>query len=314
MAPRARRYPAGGWGRRLAGAAIPVCVALLAAPPQADAETIEAALARAYQNNPQLNAQRAIVRQTDEGVPQALSGYRPTISANATLGRQYSDLKQTIPASPPFLPSAASFEAKGLSDPRGVGLTGTQTFFNGQQTANKVRSAESQVSAARETLRVMEQSVLLAAATVYMDMSRDSANLEVQRNNVHVLERTYTDTQNRFSAGQVTSTDVAQSEAQLAAAQATLASAEATLAITKANYRRIIGVDPDNLAPASSVERLAPPTLPGSIAAGTAENPNVGAALYGVDVAQLQVKIAEGALFPTLAAQYNVQYSLFSQI
>ena len=76
--------------------------------------------------------------------------------------------------------------------------------------------------AARETLRVMEESVLLSAATVYMDMSRDSANLEVQQNNVRVLQRRLQDTRNRFAAGQVTSTDVAQSEAQLAAGDASL--------------------------------------------------------------------------------------------
>ncbi len=170
-----------------------------------------------------------------------------------------------------------------------------------------MRAAESQVSAARETLRVMEQSVLLAAATVYMDVSRDSANLAVQQNNVRVLERTLTDTNNRFAAGQVTDTDVAQSEAQLAAAQATLHGAEATLAITQANYRRIIGVDPANLAPASSVERIAPSTLNSAIALGTAQNPSVTAAMYGVDVALLQVKISEGALWPTLTAQASVQ-------
>jgi outer membrane protein len=314
MAPRVRRNPTGGWRRRLGGAAVPICVALLAAPPQAHAETIEAALARAYQSNPQLNAQRAIVRQTDEGVPQALSGYRPTVSANATLGRAYSDLKQNIPPTPPILPTGASFEAKGLSDPRAIGLTGTQTLFNGGQTANKVRAAESQVSAARETLRMMEQSVLLSAATVYMDMSRDSANLEVQQNNVRVLDRTLTDTRNRFSAGQVTDTDVAQSEAQLAAGQASLHSAESTLMTTRANYRRIIGVEPADLQPASSVDRLAPPTLNAAIAVGAAQNPSITAALYGVDVAQLQVKIAEGALWPTLSGQYNIQRQYSPQI
>jgi outer membrane protein len=166
---------------------------------------------------------------------------------------------------------------------------------------------------ARETLRVMEQSVLLAAAAIYMDVSRDSANLEVQ-NNVRVLQRTLTDTRNRFAVGQVTDTDVAQSEAQLAAAEASLHGVESTLTTTRANYRRIIGVDPGNLAPASSVERMAPATLSAAIAAGAAENPSVIAALYGVDVAQLQVKIAEGALFPTLAAQYNVQYGVFPQL
>jgi outer membrane protein len=305
--------------RRSVRAAITVCVtlfaiALFAAAQPAAAETIEAALARAYASNPQLNAQRAIVRQTDEGVPQALSGYRPTITANATVGRQYTDTKELIPPSPPFLPTGASFADKGLTTPHSIGLTGSQTLFNGQQTANKVRAAESQVSAARETLRMMEQSVLLAAATVYMDMSRDSANLEVQQNNVRVLQRTLTDTNNRFTAGQVTSTDVAQSEAQLAAGESTMHAAESVLMTTRANYKRIIGAEPASLAPASSVDRLAPSTLNAAIAAGIAQNPSVTAALYGVDVAQLQVKIAEGALWPTLTGQYNIQQQLSPQI
>ncbi len=271
------------------------------------AETIESALAKAYQNNPQLNAQRAIVRQADEGVPAALSGYRPTISANATVGREYTDTTQKIPPLPPALPGGVSFEAKGLSSPSSVGLSGTQTFFNGQRTANSVRKAESQVAAARETLRMMEQSVLLAAATVYMDVSRDTANLQVQENNVRVLERTLQDTRNRFTAGQVTSTDVAQAEAQLAAGQATLSAAQSTLMTTRANYRRIIGVEPTNLEPATPVDRLAPSTLSTAITLGIEQNPSVTAALYGVDVAQLQVKIAEGALWPTISGQYNVE-------
>jgi outer membrane protein len=317
-APSVRPNIPGGWRRRPIGA-IPACIAALlaclaASPRQAAAETIEAALARAYENNPQLNAQRAIVRQTDEGVPQALSGYRPTIAATATVGRQYSDFKNVIPPTPSLVPQGASFVDRGLSTPHSVGGTVSETLFNGEQTANKVRAAESQVSAARETLRVMEQSVLLAAATIYMDMSRDSANLEVQQNNVRVLDRTLTDTRNRYAAGQVTSTDVAQSEAQLAAAQATLHSAESALMTTRANYRRIIGVEAANLAPASSVDRLAPSTLGAAITVGTAENPSIIAAFYGVDVAQLQVKIAEGALWPTLAAQYNVQQQLFPQL
>jgi outer membrane protein len=309
MAPRVRGRLPNGWGHRPAAATLLLCAALSAlAPRPLAAETIETALAKAYQNNPQLNAQRAIVRQADEGVPEALSGYRPTISANATVGREYSSVTQTIPpgAIAPTSPGI-TFSDKGLTAPRSVGLTGTETFFNGEQTANKVRKAESQISQARETLRMMEASVLLAAATVYMDMSRDSANLEVQQNNVRVLERTLQDTRNRFTAGQVTSTDVAQAEAQLAAAQATLHAAEATLMTTRANYRRIIGVEPANLAPASPVDRLAPSTLNAAIALGIEQNPSVTAALYGVDVAQLQVKIAEGALWPTLTGQYSIE-------
>jgi outer membrane protein len=235
------------------------------------------------------------------------------VNATASLQRQYSNLQQTIPATPPLIQNGLSIAAKGLSTPESVGASVSQTLFNGNQTANKVRASESQVSAARETLRVMEQSVLLAAATVYMDMSRDTANLEVQRNNVKVLDRTLTDTKNRFNAGSVTDTDVAQSESQLAAGEASLHGAEAALETTRANYRRIIGVDPSGLAPAASVERLAPPTLNAAVALGIAQNPNVLAAIYGVDVALLQVKIAEGALYPTLTAQYSAQYNLFPQ-
>lgn len=241
-------------------------------------------------------------------MPQALSGYRPNIAANASIGRQYTNITETIPpgAVAPGGPGV-TFSAKGLTTPRSVGLTATQSLFNGQQTANKVRAAESQVSAARETLRMMEESLLLSAATIYMDVSRDSANLQVQQNNVRVLERTLTDTRNRFTAGQVTTTDVAQAEAQLAAAEATLHAAESQLMTTRANYRRIIGVEPANLAAAAPVDRLAPSNLNAAVAAGIAQNPSVTAAQYGVDVAQLQVKIAEGALWPSLTGQYSIQ-------
>jgi outer membrane protein len=170
------------------------------------------------------------------------------------------------------------------------------------------------VSAARETLRVMEESVLLSGATAYMDASRDAANLEVQQNNVRVLQRTLKDTRNRFTADQVTPNDVAQAEAQLAAGEATLHAAESTLMTTRANYRRIIGVEASNLSSASPVDRLAPTTLNAAITVGIAENPSVTAALYGVDVAQLQVRIAEGALWPTLAFQGGVQQQTYSNI
>jgi outer membrane protein len=285
------------------------CVALAfpaLAPSELAAETLQSALAKAYEGNPQLNAQRAIVRQSDEGVSQALSGYRPTLSATASVAEQFTNTTEVLPPIPPGLPNGVSFSIKGYTNPTAVGLNGSQTLFNGQRTTNTVRKAESQVSAARETLRMMEESILLAAATAYMDMSRDTANLEVQQNNVRVLQRTLKDTQNRFAAGQVTTTDVAQSEAQLAAGEANLHAAESTLMTTRANYRRVIGVEPSNLAPASSVDRLSPTTLSAAITVGMAENPAVIAALYGVDVAQLQVKIAEGALWPTLGLQGSV--------
>jgi outer membrane protein len=270
--------------------AVAIVVMLSALPGEVAAETIESALARAYQGNPQLNAQRAIVRQNDEGVAQALSGYRPTLSATASIGERYTNQTGVFPPVPPALPNGIAYSIKGVTTPRSVGLNAGQTLFNGQQTANQVRKAESQVSAARETLRVMEESVLLSAATAYMDVSRDAANLDVQQNNVHVLRRTLEDTRNRFTAGQVTPMT------------------------TRANYRRIIGVEASNLAPASPIDRLAPRTLNAAVATGIAENPVVTAALYGVDVAQLQVKIAEGALWPTVGLQGSVQQQTYSNI
>jgi outer membrane protein len=285
-----------------------VLIAVSAGAHTGHAETMESALAKAYLNNPQLNAQRAVVRQTDEGVAQALSGYRPQINANASLGRQLTDTKEIFPpiAGTPFT-QGASVEVKGPTTPRSIGVTGTQTVFNGFQTGNRTRAAESQVSAARETLRMMEESVLLAAATIYMDVARDTANLEVQQSNVRVLQKTLTDTRNRFNFGEVTQTDVAQAEAQLASGEATLHAAEATLMATRANYRRIIGVEPSNLAPGTPVDHLSPVTLNSAVAVGLAENPSVTAAMFGVDVAALQVKIAEGVLYPTLSLQGNIQ-------
>ena len=185
----------------------------------------------------------------------------------------------------------------------------TQTLFNGQQTANRTRAAESQVSGAREGLRVLEQTVLLSAATIYMDYLRDSAIVEVQRSNVRVLEQTLKQTKDRFNVGEVTRTDVAQSEAQLAAGKTQLLTAEANLTTTRSNFRRIIGNEPVALAPGSPVDRFLPGTLPSAVDLGLTQNPNVTAAMFGIDVSYLQVKVNEGALLPTVTLQASVQQS-----
>jgi outer membrane protein len=285
------------------GAAAAVLLMALAGPVPALADTIEAALVRAYQNNPQLNAQRASVRSTDENVPQALSGYRPKVGITASAGYQYNDSLSTQGSTP------NTFVNVGANAPRSAGLTVTQTLFNGNQTANKTRAAESQVSGAREGLRVLEQTVLLSAATIYMDYLRDSAILEVQRSNTRVLEQTLKQTQDRFNVGEVTRTDVAQSEAQLAAGRTQELAAEATLTTTRSNFRRIIGNEPQALAPGSPVDRFLPGTLPSAVELSLIENPNVTAAMFGIDVNFLQVKVNEGALLPTVTVQAAVQQS-----
>ena len=119
------------------GAAASVLLLALMGPLPALADTIEAALVRAYQNNPQLNAQRAIVRATDEGVPQALSGYRPKVAVTASAGYQYTDTNSTSGGTPNTI---VRTEIHGANAPRSVGATITQNLFNGQVTANKTRS------------------------------------------------------------------------------------------------------------------------------------------------------------------------------
>jgi outer membrane protein len=283
------------WSGRTTAAVFLVQIA--AAPVHAD--TMEGALLRAYQNNPQLNAQRASVRAADEAVPQALSGYRPRASATFSEGAQFID--QLADG------GAGKKIEQGIQAPHAAGITVTQTLFNGNQTANMTRAAESQVSGAREGLRLLEQSVLLAAATIYMDYLRDAAILEVQRNNTKVLALTLKQTRDRYSAGLVTPTDVAQSQAQLAAGQSQELAAESTLTTTRANFRRIIGNEPQNLAPASPVDRYLPPTVAAAAELALRQNPNVTAAMYGVDVSFLTVKVNEGALYPTLSLQASVQ-------
>jgi outer membrane protein len=265
---------------------------------------MESALVRAYRDNPQLNAQRAQVKATDENVPQALSGYRPRIGVTASLGEQTSNVLEVSP-----VPGQGNVFTSivGPQTPTTYGATAQQVLFNGLQTSNRVRTAESQVRAAREGLRVIEQNVLVATATVYMDVLRDTAAVQIQKSNVDALRSVVDQTNKRFSRGDVTTTDLEQAKAQLAGAQAALFAAEAVLATSTANFQAIIGVPPQNLRAATPVDRHVPGTLAVAVQVAATQNPNVTAATYGIDVAYLQVKINEGALFPTLVFQGSVQ-------
>jgi len=272
------------------------------------ADTLEAALAYAYANNPALNSQRAVVRATDEGVPTALAGYRPRAVATANVGVQsLSTTIREIGSATPLDFPARYFTQSGVNTPHGVGATVTQNLLNGFQTANRTRLAESQVFAARETLRNIEQTVLLNATTAYMNLLRDAGILELQRSNLEVLGEQLRQTNQRLQSGNVTATDVSQAEARLNVGRTQLFSAEATYANSRAVYRQVIGLDPGRLAPAAPVDRFTPSTLAAAMAVGIAQNPLVAIAQHNVDVAISQVKVAEGALYPTVSLQGTVQ-------
>ena len=274
----------------------------------ASAQSLEAALAYAYANNPQLNAQRAQVRATDENVPTALAGYRPrvTLSANAGTQSLSTTLREISSTTPPRAP-ATYFTQSGVNAPRGAGATVTQNLLNGFQTSNRTRQAEAQVFAARETLRNIEQTVLLSAATAYMNLLRDAGILELQRSNVEVLQEQLRQSKQRLEQGNVTQTDVSQSEARLEVGRTQLFAAEAAYQTSRATFRQVIGLEPGRLLPAAPVDRFSPGTLPAAVAAGIANNPNVSAAQFNVDSAMMQVKVAEGALYPTLNVVGQVQ-------
>ena len=257
------------------------------------AQTLENALARAYVNNPTLNSQRAATRVIDENVPRALSGYRPTLSANASVGTTQLEIT----------PAIGPRQNANLT-PTSVGITATQTLYNGLRTGNSVRTAESQVGQARENLRVTEQNVLLAAVTAYMNVLRDQALVELQRQNVQALGEQLRVTRDRFNVGEVTRTDTALAEAASAGARSSLIQAQSNLTTSRAIYRQTIGEEPlARLAPGRPADFLLPKTYDGALGAALQRNPSILAAEYGVDVALLQVKFAEGGLLPTLSAQ-----------
>ena len=272
---------------------------------EAAADTLEGAIIQSYQNNPQLNAQRAAARVTDESVAIALGGYRPRVNVTGSMAQQHLEVASRGAA-------GAITVAQGDSVVRTYGITATQTLYNGFQTGNRTRQAEFQVFSARELLRTTEQTVLLAAVTAYMNLLRDAAILELQRSNVSVLEATLRQTRDRFSVGEVTRTDVAQSESRLAAGRSAMLNAESNYITSKANYRQVIGVEAGKLTAAMPVDRFSPPTLPGALARGTTEHPTITTATYNVDAAVSQVKIAEGALYPTLNLQGNIAKTLGS--
>jgi outer membrane protein len=287
------------WRNGLA-AAVAGCAALSVLSSPARGETLESALMQAYQNNPSLNSQRAATRAVDEGVPQALAGYRPKVTVTGIAGEQTSS---TTSKTKNFGVGIPYDTIAGYNSPAQIGATITQTLYNGFQTANKTRQAESSVLAARAFLRTTEQIVLLNAATAYMNLLRDSAILDLQRRNVEVLQEQLRQTRDRFNVGEVTRTDVAQAESSLAAGRSQVLLAEANFTASQATYRQVIGVQPGKLAPATPVDRFSPRNLPGAVAVGTATNPAVTTAEYNVDVALQAVKVAEGALYPTASVQ-----------
>lgn len=279
-----------------AASALLVSLVFSSAPARA-AETLESALAKAYGSNPTLNAQRAALRVSNEGVSQALSGYRPRVTGTADIGLSY------IENNRPLARATSIRQA-----PRGAGVQLDQTIWNAGRTSNAVSQAEALVLAGRETLRLAEQTVLFDAATAYMNVLRDTAILNLNNNNVEVLEEQLRQTRDRFNVGEVTRTDVAQSEARLASSRSQLSVAQANIKSSLGRYRQIVGVQPKRLAPGRALERNLPRSLDEATRISQSQHPSIIAALHNVDAADIGVKVAEAELYPSLGLSASLTH------
>ena len=285
--------------RRLLRSGICLAAACFAfTAPAARGEGLPEALTKAYQTNPALNAERARQRATDENVPQALSGYRPQILA--TLSAGFQAVRNLLPDN--------TIQSANLK-PWTIGVTVTQTLFNGFKTANSVRVAELQVQSGREALRNVGQGVLLDAVTVYTNVLANQSLVEAQRANVSFLQETLGITQKRLNAGDVTPTDTAQAEARLARGRADLNAAEVNLAVSQATYTQVIGNAPTQLRPADTVDRLLPRSRDDATGLAFRQHPAVMAASFDFDVATTTIRVAESSLMPTITLQGSASRS-----
>lgn len=260
---------------------------LAALPWPGSAQTLSDALIAAYNNNPTLQAARAQLRATDEQVPEALSNYRPTVTGTGNLGRDWTNQ------------SSAFFSTGQVTNPRSAGVTITEPLYRGGRTEASVDRAENLVKSGRAQLSATEQSVLLAAATAYVDVYRDQAVLDLNISNEQVLRRRLEDTEEQFKVGIITKTDVSQAEARLAQAVAERIQAENNLNSSRAVYRNVTGTSPGTL---EAPEPLA--GIPGTsdeALAGVPQNPTVIAAGFNELAAREDVRISTGELYPTLS-------------
>ncbi len=278
-----------------AASAVALSALLLASP--ASAENLTDALAAAYQSNPDLMAQRAQLRATDEQVPQALSGWLPTVTAQGSYGAARSRAKVTS-SSPTITQN---------TNPLTGAVTLNQNIFAGGRTVNATEQAEYTVQAGRNTLTSTEQNILLNTVAAYMDVITNESVVELNRSNIEVLKRQLEATSDRFRVGELTRTDVAQSEARLSGARTSLTQAEAQLTASRAAYAKIVGHAPGTL------ERPKPNTeVPQSEAqareAAAKNNPNVQAARNAEAASRAAISVAKGALLPSFDVQAQYQY------
>ena len=260
----------------------------------AQAASLYEALATAYASNPTLEAARAQLRATDEGVPQVLSEWRPTVLGTAQGGHEWDNQNKPVPP------------LNQETNPRSYGVTVRQPIFDGFGTVAGTSLAENQVQAGRAQLADTEQTVLLNAVTAYMNVVRDASVLELNRNNEKVLDRQLEATQARFDVGELTRTDVAQAQARLQGAVAARIQSEGQLTASQAIYRQVVGEDPVDV----KMPDGAPLTLPSSREESVAMSrgaPDVRSAEFQERAAKDDIDVQFSDMLPTVSVEGSWQ-------
>jgi outer membrane protein len=268
-------------------------VAALAAG-TASADTLREALLSTYDTNPTLTAQREALKGTDASVAIARAQGRPQVSATAGLNR---DLSRS------GILEATSGKGPTLS----VGVDLSYPIFSGGRVRNSVQAAKTRVEAGRATLRGVEGDVFTDAVSAYMNVIRDRAIVELNQNNVKVLETNLQATRDRFEIGDVTRTDVAQSEARLELGRANLATTQGVSAASEQEYRRVIGHEPGDLAPPPPLPPL-PATPDEAVRIALASNPDIVAINRQAQAAGYDVNVARASRLPSLSAGVSETY------
>ena len=259
----------------------------------ARAETLADALALAYQSNPSLLSQRALQRQIDETYVVAEAGLRPTLSAGASAG--------------------FSQGADNLGRPidRNFGQTQlslSQPLYTGGRVSSAVRAADANVRAGRENLRAQEQAVLQTVIQAYQDVLRDQRIVAIRQTNLGLLQNQLKDTNARFEVGQLTNTEVAQSEAQLASARALLATAQAQLQISRSTYTQVVGQNPGELVVPLALPGL-PATVDDGFKAAEEANPVLRRSQIAETASRARIAQVRAQTRPTFAVTGSVGYS-----
>jgi outer membrane protein len=256
----------------------------------AEAFPLSRALAAAYVRNPDLDAARAELRATDEQYAQAVSGFRPSLSADASYDSTNNTGSRTTHAS---------------TDPKALSLTLTQPIYSGGSTLASMHAADNTIMQGRARLLAAEQAVLLSAVASYMDVLRDRQIVDLDINNEKVLKDHLTAAREQFKLGAITRTDVSQSEARLAAATAARISAQGTYKVSRAGFEKTMGLPPEGLVK-PVLDIAVPGTMDEAVQEAGTRNPALLQARYAAAAAHDSTRVIEANLLPTVSATGSV--------